>query len=149
VSLYFNEREGVAMRATLAKIRRARAIMKKRGVGKAGRWAALFLLAISGGAHAQILIPDSQTPEASAASTIMLDPVYLASLVPTEAYVDEPLAGPAGGLRTNLPGTFLSYSVARVEADGGLMTRCFAPGELRSPLDSYLEGEDSAHGVEP
>jgi hypothetical protein len=125
--------------------------MTKRGVGKAGRWAALFLLAITGGAHAQILMPDAPepAPEASAASTIMLDPVYLASLVPTEAYVAEPLSGPAGGVRTNLPGTFLSYSVARVEADGGLTTRCFAPGELRSPLYSYFDGQDVTDGVEP
>ena len=116
--------------------------MTKRGRRKASGWAFIVMLGGAGASHAQVFIGEpaaEPSPVASAATTVMLDPVYLASLIPAEAYGAVPLAGPAGGIRTNRPGAFLSYSVARVNSDGELEARCFAPGELTAPLSTYLE----------
>ncbi len=116
--------------------------MRMTGMSKAAGWALVAMLAGAGVGHAQVFVGDpgaEPSPEASAATTVMLDPVYLNSLIPAEAYVAVPLGGPARGIRTNLPGTFLSYSVARVNSAGELEARCFAPGELTVPLSAYLE----------
>ena len=97
-------------------------------------------LILASPASAQVVRVEPQRSaavEASAQTTIMLDPLYLARVMDRAVAYSVPIDGPAGGFVASHPELLRSYAIAKVGEDGTVLSRCFGPGELAGQLGGF------------
>jgi len=106
---------------------------------------------VAASAQAQLYQADPETDAPAAArmasgeTTIMLDPLYLARITTADDLYSLPLDGPVAGWKLGNPEYLLSYSVARVGANGSVTSECVSPLDVRAAVEG-VPATDSEGG---
>lgn len=105
---------------------------------------ALAVTAWASTASAQRVVSEPETGrslEASAVTTIMLDPWFLSQADSSETYVI-PSDVPGGGIAFSHPEISTAFAVAKTAPDGSLAVGCLTAPELAASLDQPAGGQD-------